>query len=426
VDPTEFQAMVDCEERHWWYRGRRAIVRSEVERLTRHGRPKLLDAGCGSGRMLNELGGDASVCGLDSSREAVALASARGHDVRLSRVEDMPYRAGTFDVVTCLDVLEHTPDDVRSLTELRRVTRVGGHLVVTVPAYKFLWSTHDVVNEHYRRYGRSSLRAAASAAGWEVVRDTYFNFILLVPAALLRLVRRRLAARSKRSDLTLSPKWLDPALAIPLRLEAGLLRRGAKLPAGLSLLAILRNPGERSSANGVSDGSRGTAIPRRLVRAASHEVPRQFVKFVVVGISNTLISLAAYVLAVRAGVPYLLASIAAFLLGAVNGYSLNRVWTFRAGAFAPSGLIRYAAVQGVGLAANAGLLAALVEISRLDRILAQALALPVASALTFALNRSWAFRPATGHPHEPFHLRPRQARAPVPAESAPQKRRRCM
>jgi putative flippase GtrA/SAM-dependent methyltransferase len=395
VDPIEFQAMVDSEEHHWWYRGRRSIVRSEVERLTRNGRPKLLDAGCGSGRMLNELEDEASVFGLDANREAVALASARGHDVKLSKVEDIPYGAGTFDVVTCLDVLEHTPDDVRSLTELRRVTRVGGHLVVTVPAYAFLWSTHDEVNQHYRRYGRSALRAAARTAGWEVVRDTYFNFLLLAPAALLRLARRVLARGSKRSDLTLSPRWLDAVLALPLRLEADLLRRGARLPAGLSLLAILRNPGERGSSNGASNRSSTRTLPRLLAGVASHEVPRQFVKFVVVGISNTIISLVAYVLAVRAGVPYLLASIAAFLLGAVNGYSLNRVWTFRAGAFAPSGLVRYAAVQGVGLAANAALLVALVEISRLDRILAQALVLPIASALTFVLNRSWAFRPST-------------------------------
>src|SRR5437870_3704449 len=121
--------MIDSEERHWWYRGRRAIVRSEVEQLTRDGRPKLLDAGCGSGLMLSKLERDASVFGLDASREAVALANARGYEVKLSKVEEIPYRAGTFDVVTCLDVLEHTPDDVRSLTELRRVTRVGGHLV---------------------------------------------------------------------------------------------------------------------------------------------------------------------------------------------------------------------------------------------------------------------------------------------------------
>jgi putative flippase GtrA/SAM-dependent methyltransferase len=394
VDPTEFQAMVDCEERHWWYRGRRSIVRTQLERLPHDADLKLLDAGCGSGRMLDELGNHASVSGLDSSPDAVALAKARGHRrVSLGRVEDMPYEDGSFDVVTCLDVIEHTADDIRSLSELRRVTRVGGYLLVTVPAYGFLWSTHDVVNQHYRRYGRSALRAAATAAGWEVERDTYFNSILLPPAALVRLMRRSTGTEGERSDLTLTPRWLDRALAIPLRLEAALLRRGGRLPVGLSLLALLRNPGELQRSHNSKDDP-GRPAPPRPARAASREMPRQFAKFIVVGMSNTLISLVAYVLALKAGVPYLLASVAAFTLGALNGYSLNRVWTFRAGAFAPSGLLRYAVVQALGLIANAGLLAGLVEGTRLDRIVAQALVLPIVSVLTFALNRRWAFRGA--------------------------------
>src|SRR6185436_1739843 len=165
----EFQAMVACEERHWWYRGRRSIVRAELDRLPHRPSLRVLDAGCGSGRMMSELAKDGFVSGLDLSPQAVALARSRRHpSVTLGRVERMPYADHSFDVVTCLDVLEHTPDDGRSLAELRRVTRTGGHLVLTVPAYGFLWSNHDVVNGHYRRYTRSSLRAAAEAAGWEV------------------------------------------------------------------------------------------------------------------------------------------------------------------------------------------------------------------------------------------------------------------
>src|SRR5437773_3231861 len=164
--------MVEAEEHHWWYRGRRLIVGGQLDRLLRRPGLELLDAGCGSGRMMDELADHASVSGLDSNPRAVALARSRGHArVRLGRVEEMPYRDGSFDVVTCLDVLEHTRDDVHSLSELRRVTRAGGHLVVTVPAYRFLWSTHDVANQHYRRYRRSALRAAAREAGWEVVSD---------------------------------------------------------------------------------------------------------------------------------------------------------------------------------------------------------------------------------------------------------------
>ena len=143
--------------------------------------------------------------------------------------------------MTCLDVIEHTPDDRATLAELRRVTRPGGLLVVTVPAYQALWSWHDVVNRHFRRYDSASLRAAAREAGWDVVRDTHFNSLLLAPAAAVRLAQRRRHAHP-RSDLELTPPALDGLLELPLRLEAGLVRAGLRLPAGLSLLAVLRHP----------------------------------------------------------------------------------------------------------------------------------------------------------------------------------------
>ena len=124
----------------------------------------------------------------------------------------------------------------------------------------------------------------------------------------------------------------------------------------------------------------------------TQEIPRQFAKFALVGASNSALSLIAYTVAVKAGAPYLPASVAAFSLGAVNGYSLNRVWTFRAGAFARAGIVRYAVVQGIGLVLNTILLLALVEGLKADRILGQALVLPLVAVTTFALSRRWAFR----------------------------------
>ena len=118
---------------------------------------------------------------------------------------------------------------------------------------------------------------------------------------------------------------------------------------------------------------------------------RQFVKFCIVGSSNTAVSLVAFAAAVGAGVPYLAASCAAFALGALNGYTLNRIWTFRGGSHTTRGLLRYCLVQGLGLAANALLIAALVEGLRMASIPAQAIVLPPVSLMTFALNRRWTF-----------------------------------
>jgi SAM-dependent methyltransferase len=240
----EFRAMLAGDESHWWYRGRRRVLRVQLERLRVPPGARLLDAGCGSGRTLDELARYGRVTGIDVSAEAVAAARSRGHaGVRLARVEELPFADAAFDVVTCLDVVEHTPDDRVTLTELRRVTRPGGVLIVTVPAYPALWSRHDVVNRHFRRYDRASLRTAARAAGWTVVRETYFNSLLLAPAVAVRLMQRRGRGRGRaRSDLDLTPPALNGVLELPLRLEARLIAAGMRLPAGLSLLAVLRRP----------------------------------------------------------------------------------------------------------------------------------------------------------------------------------------
>jgi ubiquinone/menaquinone biosynthesis C-methylase UbiE len=240
---VETKAMVNHEDRHWWYRGRRRIVNDELARLQLPPGARVLDAGCGSGRMLDALSEYGEVSGLDTNPESVALARERGYaDVREGVVESVPWPDRTFTLITMLDVLEHTADDRVALSELRRVTRPGGHLLVTVPAYQALWANHDVLNQHYRRYSRRTLHATALEAGWVVRRMTFFNSLLLVPAAAVRISQRLRNEPSEkhRSDVEIGPAWLYPVLELPLRAEAYWLRRPSTLPAGLSLLALLR------------------------------------------------------------------------------------------------------------------------------------------------------------------------------------------
>jgi 2-polyprenyl-3-methyl-5-hydroxy-6-metoxy-1,4-benzoquinol methylase len=257
----EFQAMLDQNERHWWYRGRSRIVRAELDRLALAPGLRILDAGCSSGAMLEELERFGETWGAELNPAGVAAARRRGCDrIVRARVEELPFASASFDLVTCLDVIEHTPDDRASLAELHRVTAPGGHLLVTVPAYPALWSHHDVVNCHYRRYVGRTLIEAASAAGWAPVRTTHFNASFLAPAALVRLVMRGEGERQRRSELALTPRALDGVLELPLRLEAALLRRGVRLPAGLSLLAVFERP--------VPAAHRVTAATPRLVPRA--------------------------------------------------------------------------------------------------------------------------------------------------------------
>jgi SAM-dependent methyltransferase len=242
------KAMLELDEHHWWYRGRRTIVRSEIDRLELPPGAQVLDAGCGSGRELLDLAAYGTVHGVELDPDAAAYAASRGlGEVRVGRVEELPWDAERFDLITCLDVLEHVPEDHRALVELRRVCKPGGWLLATVPAYPSLWSLHDRANHHYRRYSRGSLRDAVIAAGWELRRMTAFNSLLLAPAALVRFAQRRRYPDSAYSpELELVPPWLNGLLERPLQAEARWLATGRTLPLGLSLMAVVKNPGSHA------------------------------------------------------------------------------------------------------------------------------------------------------------------------------------
>lgn len=238
------QATMAVDDHHWWYRGRRRIIRAELDALPLPRPARILDAGCGSGRTMKELVDYGEVSGLELDPDAAEMARGRGlGEVITGRLEEMPWADASFDLITCLDVIEHTPDDGPALRELLRVCRPGGFLLVTVPAYPALWSRHDEANHHFRRYTRRSLREAVTAAGWAECRLSAFNSLLLAPAAAVRLAQRHLGtSQGYTNDLDVGPAWLNRALEQPLRAEAAWLRHRHALPAGLSLVCVLRRP----------------------------------------------------------------------------------------------------------------------------------------------------------------------------------------
>jgi SAM-dependent methyltransferase len=227
-----YRQLFELEDDHWWFRGRRAVIHAMLSRISLPSEPRILDAGCGTGRNLTEYARLGRTEGIDPSPEAVAFCRRRGLDgVRQSGVERLPYDDERFDLVTATDVLEHIPDDAGAARELRRVAKPGGRLLVTVPAYQWLWSQHDDSHEHQRRYTLRRLRSALTRAGWEPHVQTYFNSILLPPIALVRTVSRN----GERSDYDMASGPLNHALFLPMRMEAALIARGGRLPAGVSI-----------------------------------------------------------------------------------------------------------------------------------------------------------------------------------------------
>jgi SAM-dependent methyltransferase len=231
-----------AEDRHWWYRGRRTVLDGVIAGLALPSGARILDAGCGSGRNMVELARHGTVTGIELSNTSVELARARGvGEVLEGSILELPFADDSFELAVSLDVIEHLQDDLAALRELRRAVAPGGALLVTVPAYQWLWSGHDVINHHHRRYTRRSLRAVAERAGWRQVRTTYFNSLLLPVAIVLRVLDRFNRKTTESSlDLWVPPEPFNWLLERPLALEAALIARGGRIPAGLSLLAVFR------------------------------------------------------------------------------------------------------------------------------------------------------------------------------------------
>jgi SAM-dependent methyltransferase len=230
-----YAEMYELEDRHWWFRGRRQLIWALLHRADLPDKPRLLDAGCGTGRNLVEFGDLGPSTGMDPSEDAVRYCRRRGlSDVRCAGLEEIPFDSGAFDLLLACDVLEHVADDGRALVELARVAGSGATLVITAPAYRWLWTEHDVQLHHFRRYTLRELCRRTRAAGWAPVHMTYFNSFLFPAVAVARLVSR-LSPRKGHTDLDRTPFGLNRVLELPMRFEAALVERGAKLPVGVSI-----------------------------------------------------------------------------------------------------------------------------------------------------------------------------------------------
>ena len=238
------------ENTHWWFRWRFDLIGDVVGSLT-HGKQdvKILDAGCGTGQMTKLLEGYGEAVGLDLAPEAINYAKIRGvKNLVQGSITDPPFEPGTFDLVVSLDVIEHVDNDMQILAGLRDIVRPGGHLVVTVPAFQMLWSEHDEINHHKRRYRVPQLRHLVREVGLEVTRITYCNTALYLPVLALRTGKtwlRKLRATSStpnpESDLVFYPKLINEALYRIMRLENRIMR-GRNLPFGVSILLVAQRP----------------------------------------------------------------------------------------------------------------------------------------------------------------------------------------
>jgi SAM-dependent methyltransferase len=259
------------ETHYWWFQGRRDVLLGQLGAVippdpvgsadsvgrtdpagaeepaasASHRRRTIVDIGCGTGMLLEDLTGMGTAMGLDFS--PVALAYCRGRRIaRLARADacTVPLRAASVDLVTAIDIIEHIPDDAAVMAEIHRVLRPGGFALLSVPAHPGLWSHHDVALHHCRRYEKAGFRSLVVTAGLEPIRFTYAMGLAFLAASVVRRAKRLLPESdpsNHRTDEFPLPRPVNSLLRYLVGLEARYLKR-RDMPFGLSILCMARKP----------------------------------------------------------------------------------------------------------------------------------------------------------------------------------------
>ncbi|HAV23307.1 MAG: hypothetical protein A2X67_10135 [Ignavibacteria bacterium GWA2_55_11] len=240
MDSSLYHRFFEIEEKHWWFVSRQRIVLDVIRWQFGPGlqRPAL-DVGCGTGVFLKELSKEWEGWGTDTSELAVEYTKKRGLErVFQCTLDAFPRPEKRFKLITALDVIEHIDDDVEVLQQMLGLLAPDGKIIVTVPAYPWLWSQHDEINHHRRRYTRATLLESLNAAGCHVEHITYMN-TLLFPLALVQRGAAKLTGTLVDDGLTVPAPLINDVLEFAFTLERYFVPT-ISLPFGLSLLAVAR------------------------------------------------------------------------------------------------------------------------------------------------------------------------------------------
>lgn len=232
-----YQDLYDLEEHHWWHISKRKSVNTFILKYIHRKNLKILDIGCGAGRNIEELKKYGSVWGLDNSEDALRFCKKRGRkNLIKANSENSGLKNKSFDLITLLDVLEHT-DDKKSLKEIYRILKPSGYLLITVPAYKALWSKWDEVLHHKRRYTKQNLTKILDENGFSVAKVSYLYSFLYIPAFIVRSIKKLIYKNSYPSDFKLSSPLVNKMLIALSDFERKIIMNST-IPFGTSIICL--------------------------------------------------------------------------------------------------------------------------------------------------------------------------------------------
>jgi len=241
MEPAAYRKMAETEDRHWWFCGRRAVAETVIRSLGLPEDASILEIGAGTGGNIPMLSRFGTVTAVEMDETARAIAAEKtGMEFLAGHLPDgLPDFGRTFDLICMFDVLEHVEKDHAALETIAGLLAPGGRLVLTVPAHQWLWSHHDEVLHHFRRYSRAGLAEALRGAGYGIRRLTFTNSALFPAAAAARFLDRALSQdrQTASSGSDIPPRAANAAMKAVFRSERHVLRR-IDLPVGLGLLAV--------------------------------------------------------------------------------------------------------------------------------------------------------------------------------------------
>ncbi len=245
MDRTVYEEMFTIEETHWWFISKRNIVLYLIEKLlpktkTNQEDYEIADIGCGCGATLNALSRRYHVFGMDSSDHAVKFCSEKGLSIQKGELPyDTPCEKNRLDAVLLLDVIEHITNDREAVKEAFALLKSGGILICTVPAYQWLWSMHDEMHHHKRRYSKKDFRRLLELSDAEPIVCGHYNAFLFPLALLERITSKFLRRKQPKAIIPQFPRTLNSILEKIFSLERFILQK-VPLPFGLSLIGVIR------------------------------------------------------------------------------------------------------------------------------------------------------------------------------------------
>jgi len=242
LQDKEIIQLSEFEDDYWWNKGRREILCDLIyEQINNAKNLEILDVGCGPGGTSTAFLQFGNVTGTDFSSLALKFAKNKGlTNVVRSSSTSIPFRSEKFDIITVLDVIEHVQDDKSVLKEIWRLLKPNGLIVVTVPAFQFLWSQHDVASSHVRRYNKATITKVLKDSQFKIIRSSYFVSFLFPFVATYRLLTKyRIKKENTKGDLVKFPQPINNFFEKIMLLEKKLLKK-TNLPFGLSIVCIAK------------------------------------------------------------------------------------------------------------------------------------------------------------------------------------------